>query len=135
MTELIWRPLWGLPFLESLLRFIMRFRYPVSLPQELSDALGIQIPNTLSFNRLLQSVAVPKEGIANLHRFMPRNQAEKLFDSAVRKERFRQHSLYSYYFDGAWMEFVLHFDNSERLRRLYVQHKDLDWDGIELPLD
>lgn len=66
---------------------------------------------------------------------MPRSEAEALFISAVKKERFRYESMYSYYFSDSWMEFVLHFDQQSRLRRVYLQHRDLKQEeGIEILL-
>lgn len=66
---------------------------------------------------------------------MPRNEAEAAFKNASRTERFKQNTLCSYYFNEGWMEFILQFDNQARLRRIYLQHKDIDQDsGVEIPL-
>ncbi len=64
---------------------------------------------------------------------MPREQAERVFSGATCKERFKQESLYSYYFYEGWIEFVLIFDDDSRLRRLYLLHQYLE-KNQELPL-
>ena len=67
---------------------------------------------------------------------MDRKEAESVFSKAVRQEHFSQQSLFSYYFSQGWMEFSLHFDEDNRLRRLYVQHKAFqDPDGVEIQLN
>lgn len=119
----------------SVARFVLRFRYPVSLPEDLAEALGMRVPNTFRFHRLLDYLTNPARKVGNLYRYMPRDLAEEMFTNAVRKERFQQRSLYSYYFDGTWMEFVLHFDERNRLRRVYLQHRCIEeHQGIELCL-
>lgn len=66
---------------------------------------------------------------------MPRNIAEAAFERAQRKEKFGRNSLFSYYFNEGWLEFNLHFDEHSRLRRIYLQHKDVDQEqGIEISL-
>ncbi len=62
-----------------------------------------------------------------------REEAEDVFRTALRKERFSQNSLFSYHFNGGWMEFMLQFDEQSRLRRIYIQHKDLKC-KYELPI-
>jgi len=70
-----------------------------------------------------------------LSRFMNREKAERHFRSAVRKETFGCFSIFSFYFRQGWMEFVLHFDERSRLRRVYLQHKDIKQpSGKEMPL-
>ena len=66
---------------------------------------------------------------------MPREEAEAAFQSAQRKERFGRNSLFSYYFQEGWLEFKLYFDEKARLRRIYLQHKDLNSDNIEIHLN
>lgn len=66
---------------------------------------------------------------------MPRNLAEEAFSTARRMDRFKQCSLFSYYFDEGWLEFELRFDADARLRRVYVRHRRLPQDeGVELSL-
>jgi hypothetical protein len=66
---------------------------------------------------------------------MPREEAEAAFQTALRKEKFLHNSLFSYYFNEGWMEFVLQFDEHSRLRRIYIQHKKITQEeGIEIPL-
>jgi hypothetical protein len=66
---------------------------------------------------------------------MPRKDAEAAFQRARRKEHFCRNSLFSYYFHEGWLEFCLHFDEKNRLRRIYLQHKRLESElGVEIPL-
>ena len=66
---------------------------------------------------------------------MPREEAEKAFGSAVSKERFQRNTLCSFDFNQGRIVFVLKFDEEGRLRRMYMQHKDISSDqGLEIPL-
>lgn len=112
-------------FFKSFLHLFVRFRYPVSLPEDVAGDLGLNVSNSLSFQEFINHLINPHHSPSKLTRFMARDQAEDAFRSALRKERFQQHSLISYHFNGNWMEFVLHFDEQSRLRRLYISHKDL----------
>jgi hypothetical protein len=116
--------------MNGLVRLLVRFRYPVSLPEEVACALGIEMSNRCTFKQFLSCLSNPSCCPAKIKRLMPRHHAESLFETALRKE---QHSLFSYYFKGAWMEFILHFDDQSRLRRLYLQHRDLGGD-VEIAL-
>ncbi|MFT4553817.1 MAG: hypothetical protein ACI9S8_002459 [Chlamydiales bacterium] len=121
--------------LRSVLKLFLRLRYPVSLPEDVIDALGIEASHSIDFQEFMEVLSNPRCNPKNLSRFMPRRKAEALFTAAVKKERFRHESLYSYYFSDSWVEFVLHFDNDSRLRRLYIHHKDLcEEQGVELLL-
>jgi hypothetical protein len=120
---------------NSVLKLFLRLRYPVSLPEDVIEALGIEVPHSIDFKEFMCVLTSQKCTPKNLLRFMPRRKAEALFTSAVRKECFRNESLYSYYFHESWVEFVLHFDQDSRLRRVYIQHKDLfEEEGVELLL-
>lgn len=120
---------------QMILRFMSRFRHHVSLPEDVSSALGIQFSNFISVSQLLRELASPRCHPTRLQRYMKRCEAEKAFQRAVRIERFSRHTLCSYYFKDGWLEFVLQFDEQGHLRRLYIHHKDLDRDeGLELPL-
>lgn len=107
------------------LNLFIRFRYPFSMPEEVAADLGLELSNKWTFQEfmsyLISSQCRPKK----LIKFMPRERAEALFRKALRKEIFRHNSLFSYYFNGGWMEFILQFDEQARLRRLYIRHKDL----------
>ena len=120
-------------FLSPFFRLLSRFRYPVSLPEDVAKDLGFSLSNFMSFGELVQCLTHSTTPPANLQRFMPRSQAEKVFQKALRKEKFSQNSLFSYYFNEGWMEFVLQFDDDSRLRRLYIQHKKIK-DKTEIPL-
>ena len=66
---------------------------------------------------------------------MPRRQVDAAFSNARRKDTFQHRSIYSYYVGDGWLEFTLHFDENSRLRRLYVDHKNLQKEGgVELKL-
>lgn len=117
-------------------QLLQRWRYPVSLPGDVLGALGIEACDSIGFREFLKVLVDPSRNPKNLVRFMPRRSAEALFSLAVRKERFRNESLFSFYFQDSWVEFVLHFDEASRLRRVYVQHQDLDAEeGVELFLE
>lgn len=112
----------------------LRFRYPVSLPEDISEALGIPLTNSLSFSDFILQLRNPDSPI-RLAKFMPRLEAEKFFHKAVRKERYVEKTVLSYYFSEGWMEIILQFDRESRLRRVYIHHREIPSDrGLELPL-
>lgn len=110
--------------LDHLCRLLVRFRYPFSAPADIASALGIHASHFLTFNTLISHLTNPNCKPATLSKYMPRSQAESAFATALRKERFQSDSLFSYHINGVWLEFVLHFDDQARLRRLYLSHKD-----------
>jgi hypothetical protein len=110
---------------KPITRLFARFRYPVSLPEDIATDLGLNISNSLSFQQFIHCLTDPSHRPTKLTRFMPRDQAEEIFRLALRKEKFQQNSLFSYHFKRGWMEFILQFDEQSRLRRLYICHKDL----------
>jgi hypothetical protein len=121
--------------LDAVYRFFLRFRYPVTLPEDIGSALGIVASNHLTFEEFVGRLTCPSCRPTRLIKFMPREKAEEAFQTAQRKERFQQNTLISYYFNEGWMEFVLHFDEQSRLRRIYVNHKQIEKErGIEIPL-
>lgn len=107
--------------IEHITRLISRFRYPVSLPEDLARDLGIQIPNTVNFCQLLKYLKSSDLRLTRFKRFMPRELAENAFRSALKKESFKSSTLFSYYFKKSWLVFALYFDEEGGLRRLYVQ--------------
>ncbi|HEY4832828.1 MAG TPA: hypothetical protein VIH61_09755 [Waddliaceae bacterium] len=107
--------------LESLTRLISRFRYPVSLPEDVAHDLGMYLPNSLNFQEFLQILASPQQRPAKLRKYMSRTLAESTFESALKKEAFKSCSLFSYYFNKGWLVFALYFDEDSRLRRVYLQ--------------
>ena len=114
---------------------LLRFRYPVSLPEEIARALGINICNKLCFDKVLNLLTSDCKP-TTVRRFMPRTLAESAFQGALRKEHFPQSSLFSFYFPAGWVEFDLRFDEHSRLRRVYVHHKLISLpNGCEMPLD
>ena len=110
-------------------QMFIRFRYPVSLPEEVAASLGLEIDNTIAFKKFLSACrdCPPKR----LAKFMPRCEAERAFHGALRKEKFSSSSLYSFYFNEGWLEFELQFDSTSLLRRAYVHHKLISGTGID----
>lgn len=115
-------------------RFVECVRYPVSSPHDVLSALGVQEDaRDLNFHQFLKKIITraPKR----LCRWMTRDEVEKCFSSAYKKECFHHTTLVSYYFLQGWLEFILEFDQSKSLRRLYVQHPLLNSSqSIELEL-
>jgi hypothetical protein len=122
--------------IESLTRLLSRFRYPVSLPEDVARDLGMHLPNTLNFHEFLKLLAAPHQRPAKLRKFMSRNLAESTFESALKKETFKSCSLFSYYFNKGWLVFALYFDEDSRLRRVYLQCPNCaPIDGFDLALE
>ena len=118
---------------DTLGRLLARFRYPVSLPEDVGSALGINTSNFVDFDTLFHTLTTLKQ--TQLKKFMSREQAEAFFMSACIKEQFCHHTLCSYFFNEGWLEFILQFDREGKLRRLYIHHKNIKSDnGIEIPL-
>lgn len=121
--------------IELFSRFFLRFRYPVTLPEDVAQALGIELSNYITFNQLVHFLTCPTCCPSKLKKFMTREQAEEAFQNAHCKELFKKNSLFSFYFSEGWMEFSLEFDDESRLRRMYLHHKSIIQDrGIEIPL-
>ncbi len=119
---------------SAIQQMLVRFRYPVSMPNEVAASLGIQVENTIPFSNFLSLCQTCRP--SRLTKFMPRHEAERAFKGALRKERFSSSSLYSFYFNEGWLEFELQFDTNSLLRRIYVHHKLIDDPGVyELSLD
>ncbi len=120
-------------FIYFIGRWVARFRYPVSLPEEIGIALGITASNFTPFDTFFKSLTTLKQ--TRLNKFMNREMAEAAFKNACIRERFCRHTLCSYFFKEGWIEFILQFDQEARLRRIYILHKEIKSDaGIEIPL-
>jgi hypothetical protein len=120
--------------IKSFSKLFVRLRYPFSMPEDVATDLGLlHISNSFSFKEFTDYLTDPHTRPSKLTRFMSREQAEDIFRKALRKERFPHNSLFSYHFNGGWMEFVLQFDEQSRLRRLYIRHKDLK-QKYEIPI-
>lgn len=116
-------------------RLFVRFRYPVTLPEEIASDLGVSVSNSLSFEDFVDQLTLLSNPPRHLKRFMPRELAEAVFRSAQRKDKFGRNSLFSYYFEEGWLEFNLQFDEKSLLRRVYLQHRNLSHEqGIEIKL-
>ena len=120
---------------DQLCRFFIRFRYPVTLPEDVASALGINLSNYITFDKFVSLLTCPSCKPTRLQKYMPREKAEEAFQNAHCKERFKGSSLFSFYFAEGWMEFMLEFDDQSRLRRMYLHHKNIKQErGIEIHL-
>lgn len=124
---------------KRLVRLFQRIKNPISLPEDIGKDLGIQILyNELSFKDCIHNLTGGECCSKYLCKFMRRDEVEPLFKSAVRKEKFNDTSLFSYYIYDGWLAFKLVFDSEDRLRRVYLQHKDLHIsptdEGLEMKL-
>jgi hypothetical protein len=117
---------------EPFYNLFLRWRYPFSLPEDICIPLGIEAQRSVDFAEFMHLLTTPQGCPRYLRRFMPRDKAEALFMNAKKKERFKNESLYSFYFGHTWVEFVLQFDVESRLRRVYMHNKDLKDDGLEI---
>ena len=121
--------------LDCLFRFFIRFRYPVTLPEDIANSLGVNVSNFVTFDEFVKCLTDPECCPTTLRKMMARREAENTFHGAQRKEQFQRNTLISYYFNEGWLEFNLHFDANSRLRRIYIQHKKIESDqGVELHL-
>jgi hypothetical protein len=93
------------------------------MPSDIAHALGIELANSVRFKDLLLQLTNQNLTLPNLTKYMPRKTAENAFKHALRKECFQHSSLFSFYFNEGWLEFALHFDETSKLRRLYIRHK------------
>lgn len=109
----------SLPF-SSFTRLISRFKHSLSLPEEIASDLGIFLSNRLDYVELRELFLQREITPTKLHRFMERSLAEGNFRHAKKFEKFCRESHFSYCFNGNWVDFTLHFDQQDRLRRLYI---------------
>lgn len=122
--------------LEALTRLISRFRYPVSMPEDVAHDLGFHLPNTLSYSDFLSLLNTTQYRPTRLWKMMPRELAEATFQSALKKESFKSSALFSYYFNKSWLVFALYFDEDSRLRRVYLQCPScVSMKSFDIPLD
>lgn len=120
---------------DLLCRFLIRFRYPISMPEDIAEALGLDLTNYITFDKFVSLLTCPNCKPTKLHKFMPRDKAELAFKNAHCKEFFKTSSLFSFYFAEGWMEFMLEFDDQSRLRRMYLHHKQIKQErGAEIQL-
>lgn len=115
-------------------RLLSHLRYPISSPHDVLSALGVSEElQDVDFHHFLKKVVtrVPRR----IFRCMGREDVERCFSSAYKKESFHRTTHASYYFMQGWLEFVLEFDESRLLRRLYVHHQLLSSSqSVELEL-
>ena len=121
--------------MDQLYRVFIRFRYPVSMPEDIANALGVDISNSVTFNQFVDRLTHPTFKPTRLRKFMTREKAEEAFKGAQSKDRFIRSSLFSFYFAEGWLDFTLEYDEHALLRRVYVNHKNIKHDrGVELAL-
>jgi len=121
--------------LDRLSRFFARFRYPVTLPEDVTETLGVQVSNFMSFDELIKKITSSRCNPLSLAKYMPRKEAERAFQRATCIEQFGEKTLVSYFFPEGWVEFVLKFDHQSRLRRIYLLHKEIEEvEGVEICL-
>lgn len=122
--------------LYALNRLLHRFRYPVSMPDDLANDLGVSITSNPSFGDFIEYLKISANRPTKLWKMMPRYQAERRFQSALKKEVFPGSTFFSYSFQHSWLLVVLHFDAQSRLRRLHVQcPSSIDKKSFDIPLD
>ena len=122
--------------IHSFTRLMSRFRYPVSLPEDIAKDLGVRLSNSLSFEAFLKALSSPHMHPTKIRKYMCRQQAENAFHAALRKECFPACSFFSYYFSKGWVVIALYFDEEDRLRRAYFQCPSREKiDGFNLPLE
>lgn len=105
---------------KEISRFFSHFRYPASLPEDIALDLGIEIPKSLNFQKFLEELASPHIRLKKIYKFMPQEEAELAFNSALKKESFKSTTLFSYFFPEGWVVITLYFDEEKQLRRLHV---------------
>ncbi len=123
-------------FLDSCLRLFCQFKYPLSLPDEVALAIGMRQANFIPFDLLCKTITPPRDAPKALKKYMNRKEAEKVFKSALSRKFEPLQSHFSYTVDGTTVNFTLHFDQNERLRRLVVQREEIYFaKGIDIPLE
>jgi hypothetical protein len=110
--------------LELMKSLIIRFRYPVSIPQDVADALGVHITNRYSAQELVDTLMNQDLKPTRLARLMPRIIAEDVFKAAL-KEKFHLKTICSFYLNNVRLVFILEFDHDSQLRRVYMNHKEI----------
>jgi hypothetical protein len=121
--------------LDRLARLFARFWYPVTLPEDVTETLGVEVSNFLSFDELIKRITQSNCNPLRLSKFMPRKDAEAAFKHATSIEHYGEKTLVSYFFPEGWIEFVLKFDRESRLRRIYLLHKSIkSEEGVEVRL-
>lgn len=123
---------------QKMMSFFFRMKHPISSPEEIGRDLGVQtLHRAVSFQECIACLIDENSPPKNIIKFMQRAEAESKLRSAVRKERFKNSSLFSYHLFQGWLAFKMVFDQEDRLRRLYLQHKDLKAptdEGFEIKL-
>lgn len=119
---------------QWIIQLFSLLRYPISAPQDVLLALGMESDfSDLDFHHFLKKIVtrIPRR----VYRDMSRDEAERSFSTAYKKEVFHTTTHASYCFIQGWLEFVLEFDKNRHLRRLYVHHSLLSGaQSIELEL-
>lgn len=119
---------------SRLTKLVARIWYPVALPEDIANCFGLKVSNLLSLEDLLGVLKRSQSYTSFLSRYMPRDIAESVFRRATSIESFGEKTIASFYFRGGWMEYVLQFDKEDRLRRVYLCHRQIESEGVEIPL-
>jgi hypothetical protein len=119
---------------SRLTKLVARIWYPVALPEDIASCFGLKVSNLLPMEDLVRVLLKSQSYTSFLSRYMPRDVAESVFRRATSIESFGDKTIISYYFIGGWMEYVLHFDKEDRLRRVYLCHRALERECEEIPL-
>lgn len=119
---------------SRLTKLVARIWYPVALPEDIASCFGLKVSNFLSLEDLLRVLKKSQSYASFLSRYMPRDIAESVFRRATSIESFGEKTIVSYYFRGGWMEYVLQFDKEDRLRRVYLCHRAIESEGVEIAL-
>lgn len=119
---------------EWVFQLVSLLRYPISSPHDVLLALGMESDfSDMEFRHFLKKIVtrIPRR----IYRDMSRDEAERSFSTAYKKEVFHTTTHASFCFVQGWLEFVLEFDRARHLKRLYVHHPLLSGaQSIELEL-
>lgn len=122
-------------FTKTIKRCFSFLRCDISIPNDIAKTLGMDLSVYPTFNDFINQIASTSFRPLHLKKYMPRNEAEEVFQGAFKKECFHKKTMFSYFFNDGWMEFVLSFDEQSRLRRVFVLHKKIaEEQGVEIHL-
>lgn len=112
--------------IKEIINFISRLKHPVSQPEDVGKDLGLQmLHNEVTFKECIEYLTHHTFRPQKLTKFMHRETAEEQFKRAIKSERFQSSTLFSYYLYHGWLAFELVFDDENKLRRMYFQHKNM----------
>ncbi len=106
---------------KTLSHFFSHFRYPASLPEDVALDLGVDLPRAPTFCKFIEALSSPHLYSKKLYKLMSKEEVERAFSRALKRENFRSTTLFSYFFTEGWLVLTLYFDENKKLQRLYVQ--------------